>query len=56
MDKINFENEKMYLITMSVMKNLFNKGLVSKEEYSEIDTIFQEKYSPTLGSLFTEIA
>lgn len=56
MENVNFENEKMYLITMSVMRNLFNKGLVSKEEYSEIDTIFQDKYSPSLGSLFTEIA
>ncbi len=56
MENVNYDNEKMYLMTMNIMKSLFNKGLVSKEEYTEIDTMFQEKYSPSLGSLFTEIA
>ncbi len=56
MENVNYDNEKMYLMTMNIMKSLFNKGLVSKEEYTEIDTMFQEKYAPTLGSLFTEIA
>lgn len=56
MKNVDFENEKMYLVTMTVMKNLFNKGLVSRKEYSEIDTMFKDKYSPNLGSLFTELA
>ena len=51
MDKKQFRAEKMYRISLSVAKSMLEKGIISKEEYSEIDTILLEKYRPTLGIL-----
>ena len=51
MDKKQFRAEKMYRISLSVAKSMLEKGVISKEEYSEIDTILLEKYRPTLGIL-----
>ncbi len=50
-----FHREKMYQSTMLIAKNLRDKGLISDEEYGQIDTIFRQKYAPILGTLFTEI-
>ena len=41
----------MYRISLSVAKSMLEKGIISKEEYSEIDTILLEKYRPALGTL-----
>ena len=51
MDEKQFRAEKMYRISLSVAKSMLEKGVISKEEYSEIDTILLEKYHPTLGTL-----
>lgn len=51
MDEKQFRAEKMYRISLSVAKSMLEKGIISKEEYSEIDTILLEKYRPTLGTL-----
>lgn len=51
MDKKQFRTEKMYRISLSVAKSMLEKGIISKEEYSEIDTILLEKYRPALGTL-----
>lgn len=51
MDEKQFRAEKMYRISLSVAKSMLEKGVISKEEYSEIDTILLEKYRPTLGTL-----
>ena len=51
MDEKQFRAEKMYRISLSVAKSMLEKGIISKEEYSEIDTILLEKYRPTLGIL-----
>ncbi len=50
-----FRNEILYQTTMSLTKNLLKQGVISKEEYGLIDTIFTQKYSPSLGSLFADI-
>lgn len=55
MTKEAFRNERLYQTTMSKVKNLLNQGLISKEEYKQIDTIFREKYRPNLGSLLFDI-
>ncbi len=55
MENVNFNNEKLYLLTMSVIKSLLKKGLVSNQEYIEIDKMFQEKYSTVFGYLFMEV-
>jgi len=48
------ENEKLYLASMSMAKSLLKKGLLTEEEYRQIDTIFTEKYRPTFGTLLSE--
>ncbi|MCM1345320.1 MAG: hypothetical protein NC246_15975 [Muribaculaceae bacterium] len=50
-----FKAEKMYQATMGIAKTLLKQGFVSADEYKQIDTIFTEKYAPTLGSLFADI-
>jgi len=55
MTKEQFRNEKMYLATMNLAKNLLNQGVISEEQYDEIDTIFTRKYAPSLSTLFTKI-
>jgi uncharacterized protein YqgQ len=52
MDKFN--SEKMYQITMSKVRSMLKKGLITKDEYAEIDTIFLKKYNPTLGILYSD--
>ena len=33
-----------------------SEGILSDKEYGQIDTIFREKYHPTLGTLFADIS
>lgn len=49
--KRDFQPELMYRMALSVAKAMLKKGIISREEYSEIDTILLEKYRPTLGTL-----
>lgn len=55
MSKEHLKREKLYQITMSMAKRMLDDGLISKEEYAIIDTKMQEKYRPTLGTLFADI-
>ena len=48
-------NERLYQTTMAQVKQLLKQGVISSEEYSHIDTIFREKYHPSLGSLLFDI-
>ncbi len=52
---INYENEMMYLATMHMAKTMLRQGLISSEEYRQIDTIFAQKYEPSFGTLFADI-
>lgn len=52
---MNFESEKMYLITMSIVRSLLNKGLISNEEYTTISAVFIKKYNSILGKALTEL-
>ena len=54
MSKEEFRNEKLYQTTMHIARQMLAEGLIS-EEYRQIDTIFTEKYKPTLGTLFADI-
>lgn len=49
------EKENLYQATMSIAKNLLSKGVISEEEYAQIDTNFRTKYSISLSTLFTDI-
>ncbi len=55
MSKEEFKNEKLYQATMHIARKMLNEGLITEEEYRQIDTIFSEKYQPTLGTLFADI-
>ena len=49
------EKENLYQATMSIAKNLLGKGIISEEEYAQIDTNFRNKYGISLSTLFTDI-
>ena len=49
------QNEKMYLGTMTTAKHLLKQGIISDEEYEQIDTNFRKKYDISLSTLFTDI-
>lgn len=51
MTKEQFRAERLYQMSLSVAKTMLRKGVISEEEYSEIDTILLRKYQPILGTL-----
>lgn len=53
MDNAEFERERAYQTTMSLVRQLKNNGTVTDEEYRKIDTIMLEKYHPILGTLLS---
>ncbi len=55
MSKEEFKNEKLYQTIMHLARKMLTEGLISEDEYRQIDTIFLEKYRPTLGTLFSDI-
>lgn len=54
MNEEEFSAEVRYQSAISVVKSLFRQGLLTAEEYAEIDTKLLEKYAPSLGTLFSE--
>lgn len=56
MNKEDFRNEKLYQSTMNIARKMLSEGLISEEEYCQIDTIFREKYKPVFGTLFSDIS
>ena len=51
-----FNNEKLYQTTMSLMRSLLTQGTITQKEYCRIDTIFLEKYQPVFGKLYSDIS
>jgi hypothetical protein len=51
MTKEQFERESRYRVSISIADTMLREGLISKEEYTIIDTIFIEKYRPLFGAL-----
>lgn len=51
MSEEEFRAERLYRMSLSVAKSMLEKGIISEDEFSEIDTILLEKYRPTLGTL-----
>ena len=49
------QNEKLFQGTMLMAKNLLKQGIISDEEYEQIDTMFRQKYAISLSTLFTDI-
>lgn len=55
MSEREMQNEKLYQATMAITRSMLNQGLITEEEYRQIDTIFTEKYAPSSGTLFSDI-
>ena len=55
MSKEQMRQEKLYQVTMSMVRRMLAEGLITEKEYSQIDTMFLEKYRPLFGTLFSEI-
>lgn len=43
--------EAKYQVTMRMIRKWLDSGIISKEEYAEIDTKMTAKYRPKIGSL-----
>lgn len=56
MSKEEFRNEKLYQTTMHLARKMLEEGIISEEDYRQIDTIFLEKYKPVFGTLFSDIS
>ncbi len=55
MSKEQMRQEKLYQVTMSMVRRMLAEGLITEKEYRQIDTMFLEKYRPLFGTLFSEI-
>lgn len=55
MCKEQMKREKLYQATMCYVKKMLDENLISKDEYSVIDTKMREKYKPIFGTLFADI-
>ena len=55
MSKEQMRQEKLYQVTMSMVRKMLAEGLITEEEYRQIDTMFLAKYRPLFGTLFSEI-
>lgn len=50
------ESEVLYLASLSAAKSMLKKGLISRKEFTEIDTILRRKFAPTLSLFLSENA
>lgn len=41
-----------YQTTMAIVRRLVSQGVISEEEYANIDTIIAKKHGLSLGSIF----
>lgn len=50
-----FEAEKNYQAARQIIEGFRQQGLLTEEEFVQIDTILLQKFRPPLGSLCSEI-
>ena len=51
MSEGEFRAEMRYRMPLAVARAMHEEGAITKEEYSEIDTILLQKHRPILGTL-----
>lgn len=51
MSEREFRAELRYRMSLSVARSMLENGLISLEEYRQIDTILLKKHRPVLGTL-----
>lgn len=54
MSETAFHAELQYQTAVSIVKNLLAQGLLTKEEYTVIDTKLRADFKPPLGTLLSE--
>ena len=54
MTEEEFRNECIYEVTMSHFKTMLERGLISEEEYWQINTNMKAKYQPISDGLVSE--
>ena len=50
------EREAAYQTAMHVFRGLLENGILSREDYAKAERMMREKYSPALGTLFSDIS
>ena len=55
MSEKQFEAELNYQAAIEIADSFLKRGLLTEEEYHQIDTILLQKYRPFLGSLSPEL-
>ena len=48
---MNTKNEVIYQITIKILRNLFRKNLITKDEYNKFKHKMLEKYDPKISEL-----
>ena len=48
------KEELTYIVIMKLLRKMLEQGLVSKDEYCQMDTKMKKKYHPKIGSLLCE--
>jgi hypothetical protein len=51
MNSEQFKRERLYQSTIAIVKTMLKNGLISEDEFCQIDTMLLEKYRPLLGGL-----
>jgi hypothetical protein len=52
MTEEQMRNEVMYKISVVMLKNMLEKGIITKKEYDEINILNLETFSPELKELY----
>lgn len=53
MTEAEFQRERRYQTTMHFVRMMLENGLISREEYCQIDTKTREKFRPITGGLLS---
>ncbi len=54
MTRMQFQSEKDYLAARDVAVSLRKRGLLTDEEFGQIDTILQQKFAPVFSVILAE--
>ena len=53
MTEEEFSRESLYQVLMHFIRKMLTDGLISEEEYCQIDTKYREKFLPITGDLLS---
>ena len=52
----DFHREKLYQITMYLLRAMLSDGLIDCNEYKKAEQLMLKKYHPVLGELFSSLS